>query len=90
MTNDAFAERLEALRRAFWAQLNERLARMEQLAGDGDESEAELRSIAHKLAGQGGTFGAPEIGRAAAAIEAAPSVELRQRIAELARLVDGR
>ena len=87
MGHDAFAEKLAELNRAFRAQLPVRLAEMERLAAAGPDRWLELRAIAHKIAGQGGTFGAPEVSRAAAAVEDAGPAELTDALAALARAV---
>jgi len=84
---DAFAEKLVELGRAFRAQLPARLAEIEHLANAGPEGLVELRGIAHKLAGQGGTFGAPALSRAASEVEEAEPARLAAAIAELARAV---
>lgn len=83
---DDFAAKYEALRQSFRAQLAERLTEMERLADAGPDGLAELRAIAHRLAGQGGTFGAPEISRAASAVEEAPLETVRDALAALARV----
>jgi HPt (histidine-containing phosphotransfer) domain-containing protein len=85
MPADAFAEKFAELSRAFRAQLPQRLAEMERLAGAGPQGQAALRAIAHKIAGQGGTFGAPGISRAAAEVEAAEPERLRAALDALAR-----
>jgi len=85
---DAFAARLAALQAAFRSQLPERLADMRRLAAGGPAEIAELRTIAHKLAGQGGTFGAPEVGDAAAAVEHAEPSMLAAAIDRLADAID--
>lgn len=84
---DVFAEKFAELGRAFRAQLPARLEEMERLGAAGPAGEAELRAIAHRIAGQGGTFGAPEISRAAAAVEDADPRCLAPALAELARAV---
>src|SRR3712207_2059309 len=66
VANNAFAARLAELQAAFRSQLPARLADMQRLAAGGPAEIAELRAMAHKLAGQGGTFGAAAVGAAAA------------------------
>lgn len=85
MANDAFAAKFEELRRTFHAQLPERITEMGALLRDGDI--AAVQAIAHRIAGQGGTFGLPEISEAAAAVEDAGPDELPAALAALARLV---
>lgn len=84
MADDAFVRKFAELGAAFRAQLPLRLAEMEQLAAAGPEALPELRALAHKLAGQGGTFGAPEISRAAGAVEDAEPPMVKAALAALA------
>lgn len=81
MPVDVFAEKMAALSRTFRAQLPDRLLEMQGLLIDG--SYAELREIAHRIAGQGGTFGAPEISAAAAEVEEADDMRLPEALAAL-------
>lgn len=67
---------LDELRRRFVERSAGRIAELEELVariaagGDGGSARA-ARRIAHELAGGAGSFGHPELGRAAAALEAA-------------------
>jgi DNA-binding response OmpR family regulator len=69
---DALVGRIEALEVA-------RGARAERA----DESTDAIRRVAHSLRGSGGTFGFPEISRAAATVEEAPDTELDGALQEL-------
>lgn len=90
MGDEAFAQKLSELGRTFRAQLPARLAELQQLAAaDGPEALTELRAIAHKLAGQGGTFGAPEISAAAITVEEAEPAELPAALVALADAAAG-
>jgi len=82
---DPFAEKLAELRARFFAQLPARIADMERLIDQGDLPQ--IRALAHKMAGQGGTFGAPEVSAAAAAAEHAAPEELRHALELLAAAV---
>ena len=84
MADDAFARKLAELGGAFRDQLPARLAELDRLVAAGPAGLSELRAIAHKLAGQGGTFGAPEISLAASAVEEAEPAELAAALAALA------
>jgi DNA-binding response OmpR family regulator len=69
---DALVGRIEALEVA-------RGTRPEKTA----ESAAIIRRVAHSLRGSGGTFGFPEISRAAAAVEEAPDTQLDTALQDL-------
>lgn len=84
---DMFAEKFAELSRTFRAQLPTCLEQMEHLAALGPEGEGELRVIAHRIAGQGGTFGLPEISQAAAAVEDADPNAMAEALADLSRIV---
>lgn len=84
MADDAFARKLAELGRQFRAELPGRIADLERLAAAGPGELPALRAIAHRLAGQGGTFGAPEVSAAASAVEDADPADLPAAIARLA------
>ncbi len=90
MSADTFAAKMEELRRSFDASLPARLAEMRRLLDLGADGRAELRSIAHKLSGQGGTFGYPTISAAAAAVEEAEPGDIPATLANLARAIEDR
>lgn len=88
MADDAFAAKLAELASQFRAQLAPRIAEMQRLAAGG--AFAEVRDLAHQLAGRGGTFGAPEITAAARGVEEASDAELPAALAALAATAAGR
>lgn len=81
----AFDERLAGLRARFVARAAQDGVRLRDVADAGDL--AEIRRIAHGLAGTAGTFGFPQISDAARAVEEAPG-DLRTPLARLLELLD--
>ncbi len=69
MPDSSVAERLAALGDRFRAGLPAQAAALRDAVAAGDT--AAVASLAHCLAGRGGTFGYPELSRVAAALEAA-------------------
>ena len=76
--DDAFVRKFAELSATFRAQLPQRLVELEAFADAGDIDA--LRDVAHRLAGQGGTFGAPEVTAAAFGVEAAAPTEVRRAL----------
>lgn len=75
---EKFEKRMGMLRRSYVEHLPGRRAELAMLAsaiaknpatGHAREKISEIREIAHNLAGSGGSFGAPEVGAMAAAVE---------------------
>lgn len=71
MTN-AFDERMAALRARFIARAAADRAALAEAGQAGDD--AEIRRIAHGLAGAAGTFGFPEVSAAALRVEEADDI----------------
>jgi HPt (histidine-containing phosphotransfer) domain-containing protein len=84
VSEDAFERKMIELGAAFRAELPMRIAEIESLAAGGPESLPALRAIAHRIAGRGGTFGAPAVSAAARAVEEAEPAELARAVAALA------
>lgn len=85
MSDDAFARKLAELGAAFRAQLPATLDDMRQQLRRGNFSE--VRSLAHQMAGRGGTFGAPEITVAACRVEDADDDAITMEVDALARVI---
>ncbi len=88
MSDDAaFARKFAELGAQFRAELPARLAeiRAHLAAGEPDE----VRAIAHRLAGRGGTFGAPDITAAGRAVEEADRAALPAAVDALAAVIGG-
>ena len=90
MPIDAFEQKMTELRAIFHARLPVLIADLERLIAEGPAGNASIRALAHKIAGQGGTFGAPSISRAAQEVETAATADLAAMIAELKRVSEGR